>query len=86
MIQRKSQQPMIVCELHELPKTNKKYKRMKSIIFTATTILTASQFIRCDVENKEDIKGRLNILFAISEDQINNQVLTEELNLNILLK
>jgi N-sulfoglucosamine sulfohydrolase len=45
-----------------------KFISMKSIIITAT-FLTATQFISCDVENKEDIKGRPNILFAISDGQ-----------------
>ena len=41
---------------------------MKSIIITAT-ILATTQFISCNVEKKEEIKSRPNILFAISDDQ-----------------
>jgi N-sulfoglucosamine sulfohydrolase len=41
---------------------------MKSIIITAT-MLVAAQSVSCNVETKEDIKDRPNILFAISDDQ-----------------
>ena len=41
---------------------------MKSMIIAAT-VLTATQFISCNVEKKEAVKSGPNILFAISDDQ-----------------